>query len=126
MDQATRVLVAHGDAAARNLVHLTFAGDGWHVVEAEDAPTAVRSVAAHRPGVVVLDADLPGSGWRPVVRALRGDPRTAGIPIVLLAAAGHDRPAPADDPHVDAVVEPPLDPFGLLDAVLHATDHARR
>lgn len=121
MGTVTRVVVADADAPTRNLVHLTLGGDGWSVRDATDAGAAVRAVAAEIPDVLVLDADLPEAGGLATARALRHQPRTAAIRVVLLADV--TRPVPADDlaaTGVDVVLERPFGAVELLEAVEQA------
>lgn len=117
----TRVVVADADAPTRNLVHLTFNGPGWSVRDAVDAPSAVRTVAAEVPEVLVVDADLPSVGGLATARALRQQPQTSGIGIVLLADI--ERPVSAGDlaeARIDVVLERPFGAFALLEAVEQA------
>lgn len=123
MGDIRRVVVADADAPTRNLVHLTFAGDGWSVRDAVDAASTVRTVAAEVPDVLVLDADLPEVGGLATARALRQQPQTARIGVVLLADLA--RPVSAGDlaeARVDVVLERPFGSFELLEAVEEALD----
>lgn len=123
MPTVTRVVVADADAPTRNLVHLTFASDGWAVREATDAASAVRTVAAEVPEVLVLDAGLPTAGGLATVRALRQQPQTARIGVVLLAELGR-RPSTEQlaAASIDVVLERPFGSFALLEAVEQALD----
>lgn len=58
-----------------------------HGLEVEIADTGPRGVAAARdrlPAAIVLDVDLPELDGYGVCRALKSDPATAHIPIVML------------------------------------------
>ena len=117
----TRVVAADADAPTRNLVHLTLDGPGWAVRDAVDAASTVRTVAAEVPEVLVLDADLPSVGGLATARALRQQPQTAGIGIVLLTDLEH--PVSAGDlaeARIDVVLERPFGSFALLEAVEQA------
>jgi CheY-like chemotaxis protein len=117
----TRVVVADADAPTRNLVHLVLAGDGWSVRDAVDAGGTVRAVAAEVPDVLVVDADLPDVGGLATTRALRRQPQTAGIGVVLLTDL--DRPVSAGDlaeARVEVVLERPFGSFALLEAIEQA------
>lgn len=120
MASVTRVVIADPDEDTRNLVHLTFASDQWSVGEAVDAAGTIRSVATEIPDVLVVDAGLPGGGARATARVLRGQPRTAGIGIIVLAGAGSAPPEDTVQDHADAVLVRPFDGFALLDAVEQA------
>ena len=117
----TRVVVADADAPTRNLVHLTLNGPSWAVRDAVDATSTVRTVAAEVPEVLVVDADLPTVGGLATARALRQQPQTAHVGVVLLTDL--ERPVSAGDlaeARVDVVLERPFGSFALLEAVEQA------
>jgi two-component system alkaline phosphatase synthesis response regulator PhoP len=59
---------------------------GFRVVTAADGPTALRLARSTRPSLLVLDLMLPGIDGLDVTRALRLDPATRGLPIIMLTA----------------------------------------
>ena len=65
--------------------------DGWRVSVVTDGAVALAAVAAERPDVVVLDLMLPGVGGLDLLRALRADPATVALPILMLTAKGQGR-----------------------------------
>lgn len=122
----TRVVVADGDGPTRNLVRLVLAGERWSVREAADASSAVRTVAAEVPDVLVVDVDLPGAGGLATARALRRQPATAGIAVVLLTDARRPIAIEDVDAEVAVVLQRPFGAFALLDAVERARAVAAR
>ena len=61
-------------------------GDHYQVLQATRGERGVEVAIAERPDVVLMDVCMPGmDGWE-VCRLLKGDPRTASIPIILLTA----------------------------------------
>lgn len=69
------------DVLVRLLCRSGFAAD-----HADDGPAAMNAVRARPPAVVVLDVMMPGLDGFAVLRALRDDPRTAGVPVVMYTA----------------------------------------
>ena len=59
---------------------------GFRVITAADGPSALRLARTERPSLLVLDLMLPGIDGLDVARALRGDPATRTLPIIMLTA----------------------------------------
>jgi len=83
--QAGTVLVVDDDPAARNLLSRFLGREGFRVEEAPDGDTALHRARTSRPDVITLDVLMPGmDGWA-VLTALKADPATADIPVVMLS-----------------------------------------
>jgi phosphate regulon transcriptional regulator PhoB len=83
---ATDVLVVEDEPDIRNLVVHHLERDGFHCRTAANGREALRSARARPPDLVILDLMLPEIDGLEVCRRLRGDPGTAGVPIVMLTA----------------------------------------
>ncbi len=59
---------------------------GFRVLTAGDGDTALRLARTERPSLVLLDLMLPGLDGLDVTRALRQDPSTSGLPLIMLTA----------------------------------------
>jgi two-component system alkaline phosphatase synthesis response regulator PhoP len=79
-----KILVADDSVTVRRLVAARLVADGYEVVEAEDGEAALRLARSERPALLVLDKVMPKLDGFEVVRALREDPETAALPIVML------------------------------------------
>ena len=59
---------------------------GFEVVVAQDGEAGLHMGRSEQPDVILLDMNLPVmDGWT-AARALKGDPGTAGIPVIALTA----------------------------------------
>jgi CheY-like chemotaxis protein len=87
------VLVVDDAPDIRLLMHEVLRVHGFGVDEAEDGADALAVLAAGDvPAVIVLDVQMPGvDGWA-TLAALRADPRTVDVPVVLCTVRSH----PAD------------------------------
>jgi len=56
------------------------------LLSAPDGQLGLELARAHLPDVILLDINLPGMNGFDVLRQLRSDPRTAGIPAIALTA----------------------------------------
>jgi CheY-like chemotaxis protein len=59
---------------------------GYEVVCAGDGDEALRLAREHVPGLVLLDIMLPKMSGPDVLKALKSDPATAGIAVMMLTS----------------------------------------
>lgn len=79
-----KVLVAEDSSTVRRLVAARLSADGYEVLEAADGAEALALARQHKPDLLVLDKVMPKLDGFEVVGALRGDPETCALPIVML------------------------------------------
>ena len=86
-----KVLVVDDEADVLLLCRVNLEFEGYEVLEASDGEEAMRKVVSERPDVVLLDVMMPRmDGWQ-VLAALKADPQTAEIPVVMLTAKVQDQ-----------------------------------
>jgi len=78
------VLIVDDSPADRALFRTLLRRDGFTVHEAATGRDALAMAIEVRPHVVVLDVILPDTDGHAVCRALKTDPRTAGLPVLML------------------------------------------
>jgi signal transduction histidine kinase/CheY-like chemotaxis protein len=82
---APLVLVVDDDRATRELIARGLQKEGFRVTEAASGDEALRIAREKRPDAVSLDVLMPGmDGWT-VLRSLKADPLTSGIPVVMVS-----------------------------------------
>jgi len=59
---------------------------GWQVTQVTDGANGIR-MAADRPDLILLDVHMPRPRGPEILSALREDPMTSDIPVVLLTAS---------------------------------------
>jgi DNA-binding response OmpR family regulator len=78
------VLIVDDDPATRELLRRHLEAEGVQVVEASSGDEGLRLAHLVHPALITLDVLMPGmDGWA-VLGALKGDPATAEIPVVML------------------------------------------
>ena len=88
---------------------------GYAAAAAQDGPAAVSVAAAFGPELVLLDLGLPGMDGYDVARALRADPRHAGVILVALTGWGAEQDrARTAQAGFDHHLTKPADPDDLL------------
>jgi two-component system phosphate regulon response regulator PhoB len=81
-----KLLIADDELGIRRLVRMTLESDQYEILEAADAQEALGMARTHRPELVLLDVMMPkGTGFE-VCRALKEDPETKDITVVMLTA----------------------------------------
>lgn len=85
-----RVLIVEDDTSLRRLLELRLSVDGYVARSAEDGAEALKVLAAWVPDVIVTDVMMPRLSGLSLCRAVRRDPRTAAMPVILLTARNFD------------------------------------
>jgi DNA-binding response OmpR family regulator len=111
----TTVLVVDDDPEIVTMVSLRLTKRGYNVVTATDGIEALEAARRERPALIVLDVMMPGkNGWE-VVRALKQDPVTEKVKIVMLTAIGEQVNAMTSSLYgADAFIDKPFD-FTVLE-----------
>ncbi len=85
-DRTPVVLVVDDGAANRELIEACLAGVDCHVRTAEDGPTALKSVQASPPDLVLLDVQMPGIDGYEVCRRIKANTATRLVPVVMITS----------------------------------------
>ena len=85
------VLIADDDADHRELLTLALRRNGHTVVAVEDAARGMAVLRAGGIDVALIDVRMPGESGIEMCRRLRGDPRTAVLPVMLISADVNDQ-----------------------------------
>jgi len=81
-----KILVVDDEPDAVELVKFNLKGAGYEVITAADGEEALAKARMALPDVIVLDLMLPEVDGLEVCKILRRDPKTSGIPIIMLTA----------------------------------------
>ena len=85
-----KILVVDDEADLVEMITYNLRRSGFETISAADGNAALELAARELPDLVLLDLMLPGLDGTEVARRLKGDPKTAGIPIVMLTAKGEE------------------------------------
>jgi DNA-binding response OmpR family regulator len=86
----TRVLVADDDANVVEVLRANLEAEGYEVIAAYDGDAAWTCITEDSPDLVLLDVMMPGRDGLDLLAAVREDPRTRDLPVVLLTARAGD------------------------------------
>lgn len=85
------ILVVDDDPSVRQLISRHLEQEGWKTVQASNATDALQLARESRPLLITLDIMMPdASGWW-VLEKLKEDPRTAGIPVLVVTIVEDQR-----------------------------------
>lgn len=86
-----RILVGEDDPSVARLYAAYAQSRGHVVIVARDGAETLVAAVAEKPDLVMLDVGMPKLDGRDVLRQLKGDPRTAEIPVLVVTAFGGDQ-----------------------------------
>ena len=88
MANAYTVLVVDDEPAILRFLRTSLAAAGHHVLTAEDAAGALKSLASDKPDLVILDLGLPDRSGLEVIAETR---KHSPVPIIVLSARSDER-----------------------------------
>ena len=80
------ILVVEDNEKNLKLVRDLLQFNGYRTLEADTGERGLALAVEHAPRLILMDIQLPDMDGVAALGVLRGDPRTAGIPVVALTA----------------------------------------
>jgi PAS domain S-box-containing protein len=112
--EAPRVLLADDNADMRDYLQRLLRR-GYQVTTVTDGQAALDTARAHPPDLIISDVMMPRLDGLALVTALRADPRTADVPVLLLSArAGQEAAIEGLDAGSDDYLVKPFSAAELL------------
>ena len=122
-----KLLIADDELGIRRLVRMTLESDQYEIIEAADAQEALGMARAHRPELVLLDVMMPKGTGFDVCRALKQDPETKDITVVMLTARSQKSDvAEGEVAGADDYFTKPFSPVHLVRKVDQILEDGRR
>ena len=85
-----KILVVDDEKDIADLLSYNLEKEGFSTVKAYDGEAALKMVKTQKPDLIILDLMLPKMNGLDVCRALRRNPETASLPIIILTAKGDE------------------------------------
>jgi DNA-binding response OmpR family regulator len=82
----SRILVVDDSPEFRKLMEMVLVRAGHEVVTAEDGEAGLHQAIIDSFDLILLDYMMPGMNGREVLEALRNNPNTAPVPVILITA----------------------------------------
>jgi len=84
------VVIADDESSIRLLVHATIESDDFVVMEASNGAEAWALIQQHKPGLVLLDVQMPGRSGLEVLRLIKADPDLKPTRVILLTSKAQE------------------------------------
>ena len=88
---AAHVLLIEDEPNIAEAIRFLLSRDGLRVSHAAEGAAALVLLRQDPPDLVILDHMLPGMSGLEVLTALRADPASRDLPVMMLTARGRDR-----------------------------------
>ena len=118
-----RVLIVEDQTDIRKLIRMTLEFEDYIIHEACDGASGLNLARSERPDIMLLDVMMPGEmDGLQVCQALKKDPATRDIKVVLLTARGQARDREAGQlSGANEYLVKPFSPRHLLSVVSQMT-----
>jgi CheY-like chemotaxis protein len=114
---SARILIVEDHPTMREAMRLVLEGEGFQIDEASDGDQALAAVHEDAPDLVLLDMSIPGVAGPDVLAAVKSDPATSDIRVIVVTATGEEGRAAAMAGGADHYFTKPFSPIALLQAV---------
>jgi adenylate cyclase len=114
MDEQGSLLVVDDLPQNARLLEAILAPRGYRVSSANSGREALATVAAESIDLILLDILMPEMDGYAVCRALRAEPSTSFLPVVMITASGEQEKVAAIEAGADDFIAKPFDQAELL------------
>ena len=113
----SRILIVEDHPTMREAMRLVLEREGFDIDEAADGDQALVAVRERAPDLVLLDMSIPGTSGPEVLAAVKEDPATSDVRVIVVTATGEEGRASALASGADHYFTKPFSPIALLQAV---------
>jgi CheY-like chemotaxis protein len=85
-----KILLVDDDDMVRELVAATLKGGSYQLLQAADGGKGLQLARETKPDLIFLDVNMPVMDGVSVCEAIKADPTTQGISVIMLTALGQD------------------------------------
>jgi twitching motility two-component system response regulator PilH len=117
----SRVLIVDDSETILNFLRMVLESEHYEVDTASDGVEGLAKAQQTLPDVIITDSIMPGMDGFALLHALRADPTTEAVPVIMLTSGDpHDPDHIVRDPQPDAFVKKSADLGPLMAEVRDA------
>lgn len=118
------IFCVEDDASIRDIEVYTLRSTGFEAEGFADGDSLFKALSEKTPELVILDVMLPGDDGVAILKRLKSNPKTAGLPVIMATAKGteYDKIQSLDLGADDYLVKP----FGMMEMVARVKAVLRR
>lgn len=119
-----KIYCVEDDSSIRELVVYTLRATGYEAEGFSEAQSFYKAMEEGSPDIVLLDIMLPGEDGLEILKKIRGNRKTADLPVMMLTAKGteYDKVLGLDSGADDYMVKP----FGMMELLSRINALLRR
>jgi CheY-like chemotaxis protein len=112
------ILIVDDDPSTRYVLRLILEREGYEILEAGNGEAALDMIRpSPLPDIVMTDLMMPVMTGMELIQRLRAEPRTAGIPIVVVSSNADAARRLQASGQVDAIISKPFTASKLADRI---------
>ena len=119
----SQILIVEDHPTMREAMRMVLEHEGFAIREAADGAAALEMIRADHPDLVFLDLNIPGTSGADVLRALKDDPDTARVRVIIVTASGEEGREQVLRMGADEYFTKPFSPLALLRTVERVLQH---
>lgn len=125
--QRQKVLVVEDTLPVATIMQVALLKEGYDVLVTHDGVDGLKAAVTEKPDLVICDAVMPRMDGFGLLRAMRANPATADIPIILLTskATGEDEQRALEAGFLDFIAKP-VQPIRIVTRVKRAFELMKR
>ncbi len=127
-DAQFKILLIEDEEMLANMYEVKFKNEGYDLVKALDGSQGLDLAKTIKPNFILLDIIMPKMDGFSVLKALKEDPTTKDIPVMLLTNLGQDEDVKRGNElgAVGYLVKANITPSEVVAAVKKAVDNLKK
>ena len=129
-DSSDAILVVEDSAPVASLIQVALSGAGYAVLVGNDGLEGLKLALSERPRLIITDSVMPRMDGFGLFRALKANPMTSGIPVIMLTskASSDEEQKALESGFIDFIPKPvqPVRVVSRVKRVLELTKNYKR